>query len=254
VRHILNIDQRSDDWRAARAGKLTASLAHVPAMQGRKKGEESTTRRDLRFRLALERINGAALPEDFGGNGDTERGRELEAEALAAYEARTGHLLTPVGFVYRDDLPIGCSPDGALVGLGIEGDPERHGDIAMYPAVDVFLGGVDVKVPRPANHNAYRLDPSLLVADYEAQIAHTLLTTSAPWWDVASYCPQMPAPLRLVIVRMVVSPITGPVSMPPSIARVHGVDLAAHELNVRQFLREVDAQEAALRQAAQEAA
>jgi hypothetical protein len=64
----------------------------------------------------------------------------------------------------------------------------------------------------------------------------------------------MPAPLRLVIVRLVPA---GPVPEGLSTAgvtSVRAVDLAAHELNVRQFLREVDAQEAALRQAAQEAA
>lgn len=241
MRHILNVEQRSPEWFQVRAGLLTASVAHVPAMVGRKKGEESTTRRDLRFKLALERINGAALEEAFTGNADTERGVALEAEALAAYEARTGYLLTRVGFVYLDDLPIGCSPDGALAALEY--------DTATELSREVFLGGVDVKCPRPANHNAYRLDPSLLVADYEAQIAHTLLTTGAPWWDLCSYCPQMPAPLRLVIVRLVpASNVTfGGVD-------VQGVDLAAHELNVRQFLRDVEAQEAALRQAAQEAA
>ncbi len=237
MRHISTVDQRTPEWFALRAGKLTASLAHVPAMQGRGKAP-STTRRDLIFKLALERINGAALEDDFKGNADTERGKGLEQEALAAYEARTGHLLTPVGFVYRDDLPIGCSPDGALTDSGGDG---------------IFLGGVDAKCPRPANHDAYRTDPSLLVADYEAQIAHTLLVTAAPWWDLCSYCPQMPAPLRLVIVRLMpLMSCSLDVEYPDR--RVAYVDLAAHELNVRQFLREVDAQEAALRQAAQEAA
>lgn len=237
-RIISDVPQRSEGWFAIRAGKLTASVAHVPAMSGRKKGEESTTRRDLRFKLALERISGTAIEErEFVAN-DTERGKALEDEALAAYEARTGEMLTRVGFVYRDDLPIGCSPDGAVM-----------------PNADAITGGVDAKCPRPANHDAYRCDPSLLVADYEAQIAHTLLVTGAPWWDLASYCPQMPPTLRLVIVRLVPS---GPV--PPggmgtwAGLRVQSVDLAAHELNVRQFLREVDSKEAALRAAAQEAA
>lgn len=237
MRVISNVPQRSQEWFQVRAGLLTASVAHVPAMVGRKKGEESTTRRDLRFKLALERINGAALEESFTGNADTERGVAIEAEALAAYEAKTGHLLSPVGFVSSDDLLIGCSPDGAIL--------NDAGEI---------VGGCEIKCPRPANHNAYRLDPSLLVAEYEAQIAHTLLVTDAPFWDLCSYCPQMPAPLRLVIVRLVPAGPVGGALNPHNAVRVQGVDLAAHELNVRLFLDEVDAQEAALRQAAQEAA
>lgn len=232
MRHILTVEQRTEAWFAARAGILTASVAHVPAMQGRKKGEESTTRRDLKMKLALERINGRAIEETFQGNADTERGVALEAEALAAYEAKTGEMLSRVGFVYRDDLPIGCSPDGVV----LEYDHN-------------ILGGVDVKCPRPANHDAYRCDPSLLVAEYEAQIAHTLLVTGAPWWDLASYCPVMPPSLRLVIVRLVPS---GPVGAPMQTG-ARALDVEAHDALVRAFLAEVDEKAAAIQRAAQEA-
>jgi hypothetical protein len=229
-RIISNVEQKTPEWFALRAGKLTASVAHVITMQGRTKGSESTTRRDLRVQIALERVTGQPDEPIFKGNADTERGNALEAEALAAYEARTGTLLSPVGFVYRDDLPIGCSPDGAV----LDGD--------------TFTGGVDVKAPRPSNHLAYLRDPSKLVADYEAQVAHTLLVTGAPWWDLASYCPQMPPSLRLLIVRLVPA---GPVSHSEVAAahptRTQGVDLAAHAAAVRVFLLEVDKEEADIR-------
>ena len=241
-RVISDCIQRSDEWHQLRSGKLTASVAHVITMTGRAKGSESATRRDLRTQLALERITGTNCEREFTAT-DTERGKELEAEALAAYEARTGVLLSRVGFVYRDDLPIGCSPDGAVVASHRVFADEAG---TVYgPAPDGFDGGVDVKAPRPANHLAYLREPSKLVADYEAQIAHTLLVTGAPWWDLASYCPQFPAESRLLMVRLV------PMGSAPfdsgAATSAQVIDLAAHELNVRLFLKEVDAEAADIR-------
>lgn len=243
-RIIHDCPQRSPAWFAVRAGKLTASEAHIPAMQGRTKGSESTTRRDLRVRLALERATGNAILADYT-NADMQRGVAMEAEALAAYEGRSGHLMCAVGFVSRDDLPIGCSPDGALV-------------VPMSKALTTtFDGGCDVKCPRPANHLTYLKNPSALVADYEAQMCHTLLVTDAPWWDLASYCPQFRSlGLDLLIVRIVASGV-----LPPHFdggehpVLVKAADVAAYELLARQFLREVDVEvESIRRMAGQEAA
>ena len=227
-RIIHDCEQNSPEWHTARCGLLTASVAHVPFLAGKSKDKESTQRRDLRTQLALERIVGVSCAAEFS-NSDTERGKALEAEALAAYEARTGVLLSRVGFVSRDDLPIGCSPDGAVLVRGRVVADEAG---TIYgPADDAFDGGVDAKCPRPANHLAYLRDPASLVAAYEAQIRHTLWITGAPWWDLASFCPQFPPASRLLVMRI----------------DARGVDLAAHELVVRQFLREVDAEAAEIR-------
>ena len=213
-RIIHDCAQGTPEWFACRSGLLTASVAHVPFLAGKSKDKESTTRRDLRTQLALERIVGVSCAPEFS-NSDTERGKALEAEALAAYEAHTGTLLSRVGFVSRDDIAIGCSPDGAVM-----------------PNAEAITGGVDAKCPRPSNHLAYLRDPASLVSAYEAQIRHTLLTVgTAAWWDLASYCPVFPPASRLLVVRV----------------DVRGVDLAAHELVVRQFLREVDKEEAEIR-------
>lgn len=234
--------QRSPEWYSIRAGRLTASEAHIPGMAGRTKAAEATTRRDLRTRLALERLTGHPQSEPFS-NADTERGVALESEALAAYEGRSGHLLDRVGFVsyalgiLADDPLIGCSPDGALV------DYDNQ-----------ILGGVDVKCPRPANHLAYLQDPSTLIADYTHQMAHTLLVTGAPWWDLASYCPAFRGlgASELLVVRVVPA---GPVPVGAGLSadyltRVEAVDVAAHELIVRQFLRAVEDTVTAIRQTA----
>lgn len=223
-----------------RAGLLTASVAG-DILATRKDGKESAARRDLRVRLALERVTGESQERAFD-NTDLQRGRELESEALAAYEGRSGHLMSGVGFVSRDDLPIGCSPDGVLVG--------------EWLGYGVFRGGVDVKAPRPANHLTYLKNPSALVADYEAQMCHTLLVTDAPWWDLASYCPQFRSlGLDLLIVRCLRA------GQPPAcfdggaLNRAQAVDVAAYELLARQFLREVESEVQSIRQmSGQEAA
>lgn len=225
MRQIHRMTQRSPEWYAARVGILTASVAG-DITSTLKSGKESAARRDLRTRLALERVTGQSVERPFD-NADMQRGRELEAEALAAYEGRSGQLMDAVGFVSWDDLPIGCSPDGALVDYDSQ-----------------ILGGVDVKCPRPANHLAYLKNPASLVEDYEAQMAHTLLVTDAPWWDLCSYCPQFPAVAQTLIVRCV--PNTAPECFTTDVPVVR-VDVAAHELNVRQFLREVDTEEAEIR-------
>ena len=228
------IEQRSDEWFAARAGRLTASDAALIYTQPKRGSAESTTRKKLILRLALERISGPGRPSTF----DTpamQRGRELEAEGLAAYEAKTGAMLSPVGFVSSHDLLIGCSPDGAIL--------NNAGEI---------VGGCEIKCPDPITHDEYRQDYSRLVSAYEAQVAHTLLVcqSHSTFWDLVSYCPEMPAPLRLVIVRLF--PQKASVESVPDPV-LYDVDLAAHELTVREFLREVDDKEAALRHAAQEA-
>lgn len=230
MRQIHRMPQRSEAWYAVRVGILTASVAG-DITGTLKSGKESAARRDLRTRLALERITGQSQERPFD-NADMQRGRELEAEALAAYEGRSGQLMDAVGFVSWDDLPIGCSPDGALVDYDSQ-----------------ILGGVDVKCPRAANHLAYLKDPALLVNDYEAQMAHTLLVTGAAWWDLCSYCPQFPAVAQTLIVRVRARGAVVDVEH-EAVVMSASVDFAAHELNVRQFLREVETEEAEIRRLA----
>jgi hypothetical protein len=196
---VLDIDQRSDAWRRARCGRLCASDAkHVLATI---KSGEAATRRDLRVRLVVERLT-QEPQEDGYVNGDMRRGIELEAEAIAAYEARTGLLVQPCGFIMHNDLAIGCSPDGIL---------------------DDFAGGAEIKVPKSATHLSY-LRGGVLPAEHRAQILHSLLVTDAKYWDFCSYDPRFPEALRTFYVR----------------TRRDDVDMAAYEQAVRLFLAETD--------------
>lgn len=175
---IIDAEQRSPEWFAARAGLLTGSVAADIAAT-LKSGGEPAARRDLRTKLALERLVGRSLEDDYL-NGDMRRGIELEPDAFAAYEALTGSVVQRTGFLKHDTLPIGCSLDGHI------------GD---------FEGIVELKAPRPATHLKY-LRAGTLPAEHRYQVLHNLFVTGAAWADFCSFAPDFPEPLRLFTVRV----------------------------------------------------
>ncbi len=194
------IDQRSDEWRALRLGRVTSSCA-AEMQATRKDGKEAAGRRNLRLRLALERICGRSLESGYQSAAMLQ-GQEREADACGLYEALTGRLLKTCGFVAHDTLMAGASPDGYV------------GD---------FEGLIEAKCPIPATHWDY-LQSGRVPADYLAQVQHQLWITGARWCDWLSYGPEFPEPLQVKLVR---------------IDRDEAA-IAAYELIVRQFLSDVD--------------
>jgi hypothetical protein len=164
---------------------------------------EAAVRRDLRTKLALERLTGRSLEDDYL-NADMKRGIELEPDARAAYEALTGALVQQTGFLVCEDLPIGCSLDGYC------------GD---YRTI------WECKAPRPANHLKY-LRAGVLPPEHTPQILHNLLVTGAERAVFCSYSPVFPEPLRLFVTHYTAT----------------AEELAVYESALRQFLREVDAE------------
>lgn len=172
---IHDIPQRSEEWLTLRAGKFTASGAG-DALSFLKGGGESARRRDYRFQLAAERLSGRPCGSDYR-NADMDRGIELEAAALLAYEAQTGSLITACGFISHDEHPAGYSPDGLVDHDGL----------------------VEVKAPRIANHVG-TIEAGAVPADYVPQLRHALWITGRDWIDFCSYCPAVPG-LELFVVR-----------------------------------------------------
>jgi predicted phage-related endonuclease len=200
---VIPCEQRSAEWRAARAGLLTASDAAAMLSKGKKSGEEAAGKTALRLRLALESLRGVPLEEDHFESDYMRRGRDREADGVGAYEAATGEIVQPIGFIRHDTLPVGCSPDGII------------GD---------FAGGLELKSPKYTTHYEYLMG-GRLPPEYVAQVMHSLFVTGLPWWDFCSYCPEFgEGPNRLFSVRV----------------WPDGFDLTAYELAVRLFLSEVD--------------
>lgn len=187
---------------AARLGRLTSSCA-ADAFATIKKGE-AASRRNLRVQLVLERLTGRSQESGYT-NFDMERGILLEADARRAYEAVTGTLIDPVGFIAHDELMAGCSPDGLTAD-----------------------GLIEIKCPKAATHLDYVRGE--IPGDYRTQIAHSLWITGKAWADFVSYHPDFPDHLRLKVTRL----------------WARDLDLTAHEVAVRCFLSEVDAEYDAL--------
>lgn len=199
---VIECEQRSEQWLAARLGRLTGTGAPKMLAEGRGKAE-SKQRAELRVNLALERLTGLVM-DSATQTDDMRRGVEMEPLALAAYETYTGRAVMSSGFLAHPTLQAGCSLDGYV------GDME---------------GIVEFKCPRPHNHWEY-LSTSEIPLDYRRQITHNLWISGAQWADFVSFDPRWPEGARLRIIRLTLTP----------------EELKAYELAARLFLGEVDKQ------------
>ena len=147
--------------------------------QGRSKSAEAKSRLHLRVQLMLERVTKRSHEREFV-SAAMQDGIDREADATTLYEALTGTLLQPVGFVSDDRVMVGVSPDGV---------------------VNDFEGIVEVKAPMAATHWEY-LRTGVVPADYLKQITHGLWVTGARWCDWMSYHPDFPEALQAKLVRV----------------------------------------------------
>jgi predicted phage-related endonuclease len=174
---IIDCEQRSPEWIAARIGRLTGSVASD--MMAKIKSGEAAGRRNLRVRLALESITGKSLEDQFV-SADMQIGMEREAQSLAIYEANTGQLIERTGFLRSEMIMAGCSLDGF---------------------VSNRKGIVEAKNPKAATHLAY-LRSGEIPSDYAWQCTHNLWVSGADYCDFISYQPDFPEDLQYLCVRL----------------------------------------------------
>lgn len=169
-----NLIQGSEQWHAARTGKLTASNASKIVTAGGKLSTQRTAYMD-------ELISDCFCPGQnaWHGNANTDRGTAMEPLARAAFEDLKIMTVEEVGFVTREDGVIGCSPDGLIKN-------ERG----------LWAAGIEIKCPLPKTHLRYLLDGGL-PDSYKPQVHFSMMVTGLPW-HFFSYCPGM-KPLHLFI-------------------------------------------------------
>ena len=106
------MEQRTDEWFAARLGKLTASRV-ADALATTKTGW-GASRKNYAAELVCERLTGAR--QERFTNAAMQWGTDVEPQARAAYEFMRDMTVEEVGFVAHPSIPMsGASPDG-LVG------------------------------------------------------------------------------------------------------------------------------------------
>ena len=174
---VVDAPQRSEQWFAARLGRLTGSRAGD--MLATIKSGEAAARRDLKVQLVVERLT-QTLQEDMFVNAAMQRGIDCEPLAFAAYESLTGLMAVRSGFLAHDTIAAGCSLDGHV------------GD---------FAGILEVKCPKSATHLRY-LRGGVVPSDYLPQITHNLWITKAMWCDFLSFDDRFPAALQTFLVRV----------------------------------------------------
>ncbi len=163
ITEALNeIEQGSDEWKLVRRGVPTASCFDKILTPTTLKLSSSYD--GYLNQLAAESVG---LYEDWKGNGNTERGSELEPEAAFYYEFTNSVITQKTGFIWRDERRlVGGSPD-LLVGDD---------------------GGVEIKCPSAKVHIGY-LRKGDVPSEYLGQVYGYLWITGRQWWDFVSYYP-----------------------------------------------------------------
>ena len=161
----LDCEQGSEEWLAARMGVPSASNFRKILPSNMKL---STQAPGYRHTLLAELLGVRA---ELYQNDAMKRGTELEPEARETYEFVTGATVEQVGFCWRDDGRIGCSPDG-LIGED---------------------GGLEIKCPMAHTHVAYLLRGEC-PHDYYPQVQGAMYVCGSgrQWWDFMSYYPGLP--------------------------------------------------------------
>lgn len=160
-----DIIQGSDAWKLLRKGKPTASSFSEIITAAKGELSKSSDR-------YINRLIGECICPDFEpwtGNFATERGKELEPEARAAFSAEAGVNIEEVGFCLADDGICGCSPDALIVG------PNKE-----------FVSGVEIKCPFPETHVSY-VRAGGLPDDYRQQVHGSMAVTGFREWHFWSY-------------------------------------------------------------------
>lgn len=178
---ILDLEQGSAEWKAARLGKVTAS--RIADMTARTKTGWGASRANYLAELVAERLTGAAA-ERFT-NAAMEWGNEQEAAARAVYEFMTGETVQTVGCVLHPAIDMAlASPDG-LVGEN---------------------GLVEIKCPNTATHIETLLSEAV-PEKYVKQMQFQLACTGRAWCDFVSFDPRMPGDMQMWIKRVSRDPV-----------------------------------------------
>ena len=167
------MQQGTDEWFAARLGKVTASRA---ADVMTKKG--SAARANLSAQLVLERLTNTK-GESFS-SAAMQWGVDQEPFARAAYEAHSGVWVDTVGFVQHPTIErAGASPDG-LVGQD---------------------GLVEIKCPNTATM-IDTLSTGKVPSNYTTQMQMQMACTGRVWCDYAVFDSRMPVKAQLFVKRV----------------------------------------------------
>ena len=175
---VMADEQRSADWFAARAGKVTASRVK-DVLAKLKSGKPAAERDRYLWEVAAERLTGQATKHFT--NAAMNHGVEHEVTARIEYEWRAGIQVAEIGFcIHRELDHFGCSPDGLVGDYGL----------------------VEIKCPYGSHVHLQTLTSGEMPAEHMPQVQAQLCVMGKEWCDFVSFDPRMPEPLNLFVVRV----------------------------------------------------
>ena len=167
-----NIEQNTDAWFKLRAKKITSSsFAKIMAHGEKKFGKPAI---DYAIQLATEKRFGYQEKPRFY-NEDMARGHEQEANAIKAYEVKTGNKVTNGGIFIAGalaDSPDGITQDSTMTSKGL-----LEVKSVIVPTQDKTILRNDVD------------------SCYKWQVMFHLWVTGYEWLDYVSYSPEHETPL-----------------------------------------------------------
>lgn len=169
------MEQGTEQWFAARLGKVTAS--RVADVMAKTKSGPSASRKNYMMELLCQRLTGRA--EDGYTNTAMQRGTELEPIARGLYEAESGVMVEQEGFVCHAAIEwFGASPDGLVGGDGL----------------------IEIKCPNTATHIEF-MRSRKPDNRYQWQMLAQMACTDRQWCDFVSYDDRLPEHLQLICER-----------------------------------------------------
>lgn len=172
-----NIEQRTEEWYAARCGSLGAS-ALGDMMAKTKDGKPAASRANLRAKLVIERLTG--VQEDGFKSAAMQHGIDMEDAARMAYEARTGVFVTQTGLHTHPEIKgTHASPDGLVGDEGL----------------------IEIKCPNSATH-IDTLKSKKVPTKYLYQMQWQMRCTDRLWCDFVSFDDRLPENLQMFLVRI----------------------------------------------------
>jgi putative phage-type endonuclease len=170
------IEQGTDEWFAARIGKVTAS--RVADVIAKTKTGYSSSRDNYMAQLICERLTNQKA--DGFTNAAMQWGTETEPLARLSYEVAQNVLVDQVGFVpHPRILMAGASPDGLVGDNGL----------------------LEIKCPNTATHIDTLLSETV-PGKYNTQMQFQMACTDREWCDFVSFDNRLPTELQLFVKRV----------------------------------------------------
>lgn len=170
------IEQRTEEWFAARLGRVTAS--RMSDVMARTKTGYGAARANYMAELIVERLTGVKT-ERFS-SAAMAWGTDTEPQARATYMLNTGRHVAEAGFdLHATIADLGASPDGYVGNDGL----------------------IEIKCPNTATHLETLLNDTV-PQKYLLQMQTQMACTGRAWCDFVSFDPRLPDEMQMWIKRV----------------------------------------------------